>query len=190
MRDVRRHAMERAALLGSGFFGSLIKGGNKLDIVFTFTMLFTGIIFVQFATVIHELGHAIPVLLFTKKAVIIMLGNADKKYSFKFGRVTFEFGRFAPVTGYLRCDSSSLPKVIRVLLTIGGPLASLCLGLAMLYLAKLYTDIKMSNMLLYFSYYSFYVFIVTAIPIMYPSWWGDYAGKPSDGYRLVNIFKA
>jgi hypothetical protein len=32
--------------------------------------------------------------------------------------------------------------------------------------------------------------LVTAVPVRYPRWFGPYAGRVSDGYRIVRLFRS
>jgi len=89
---------------------------------------------------IHELGHAIPSLLFTKEEVIICVGsyeNLTKSKGIKLGRLTtfFTFNIFNWNSGL--CLHKGVTTFMQnFLIILGGPLASLLIGLGMIYLVK------------------------------------------------------
>ncbi len=89
---------------------------------------------------IHELGHAIPSLLFTKEEVIICVGsyeNLTKSKGIKLGRLTtfFTFNIFNWNSG-LCLHKGVTTFVQNFLIILGGPLASLLIGLGMIYVVK------------------------------------------------------
>lgn len=89
---------------------------------------------------IHELGHAIPSLLFTKEEVIICVGsyeNLTKSKGIKLGRLTtfFTFNIFNWNSGL--CLHKGVTTFIQnFLIILGGPLASLLIGLGMIYVVR------------------------------------------------------
>jgi len=91
-------------------------------------------------TLIHELGHAIPSLLFTKEEVIICVGsyeNLNKSRGIKLGRLKafFTLNAFNWNSGL--CLHKGVTTFLqRFLIIIGGPLASLLVGLSLIYIIK------------------------------------------------------
>ena len=91
-------------------------------------------------TLIHELGHAIPSLLFTKEEVIICVGsyeNLNKSRGIKLGRLRafFTLNAFNWNSGL--CLHQGVTTFLqRFLIIVGGPLASLLVGLSMIYVIK------------------------------------------------------
>jgi len=91
-------------------------------------------------TLVHELGHAIPSLLFTKEEVIICVGsyeNLNKSTGFKLGRLTtfFTLNIFNWNSGL--CLHKGVTTFLQnFLIILGGPLASLLLGLSLIYAVK------------------------------------------------------
>lgn len=89
---------------------------------------------------IHELGHAIPSLLFTKEEVIICVGsyeNLTKSKGIKLGRLTtfFTINIFNWNSG-LCLHKGVTTFVQNFLIILGGPLASLLIGLGMILVVK------------------------------------------------------
>lgn len=91
-------------------------------------------------TLIHEMGHAIPSLLFTKEEVIICVGsyeNLNKSKGIKLGRLTifFTLNVFNWETGL--CLHQGVTTFFQnFLIILGGPLASLLVGLGMVFWIK------------------------------------------------------
>ena len=88
-------------------------------------------------TLIHELGHAIPSLFFTKEEVIICVGsyeNLTKSQGIQFGRlkVFFTLNLFNWNSGL--CLHKGVTSFFqKFLIILGGPLASLLIGLLMIF---------------------------------------------------------
>nr|WP_177192265.1 M50 family metallopeptidase [Chitinophaga arvensicola] len=92
-----------------------------------------------FTLLFHELGHALPALLFTRQKTVIYLGsygNTGKSISFRIGllEIWIRFNLFT--TGGLCLSSPSDMRVWqRTIFLLGGPLFSLVLGVTGSYLA-------------------------------------------------------
>lgn len=103
-----------------------------------------GIALILFArsitTLIHELGHAIPSLLFTKEQVVICVGsyeNLNKSKGIKFGRLTLFFTVNIFNWNQGLCLHKGVTTFMQnLLIIIGGPFASLLVGLALIYVIK------------------------------------------------------
>ncbi|WPV65273.1 M50 family metallopeptidase [Chitinophaga sp. LS1] len=81
----------------------------------------------------HELGHAIPAMLLTRKAVTIYLGSygdADQCFKLTMGKFTF-FVRYNPFKwrgGLCIPSASEIPRIQQIIYTLAGPLASFIIG--------------------------------------------------------------
>lgn len=103
-----------------------------------------GIMVILFArsitTLIHELGHAIPSLLFTKEEVIICVGsyeNLTKSKGIKLGRLTLFFTWNVFNWNQGLCLHKGVTTFIQnFLIILGGPFASLLVGIGLIYLVK------------------------------------------------------
>ena len=145
-------------------------------------------------TLIHELGHAIPSLLFTKGPVVICLGSyADISSSLKIplGRLTIYF-KLNILTWIMGLCSSEKPKSIaqNMIITLGGPLASLLLGLTMIHLINNFVlhDWQKSIVIL-FIFLAIYDFFINIIPLQKALYLYDGSVMYNDGKQLTMLFK-
>ena len=94
---------------------------------------------------VHELGHAIPVLLFTNDETEIYIGSLGDPYDSwhaTFGRIVLHCKK-NPFTWYKGCCMYSdygLPLNQRILITAGGPIASFILTFASWLLLSAFQD--------------------------------------------------
>ncbi|UAY53358.1 M50 family metallopeptidase [Ferruginibacter albus] len=101
--------------------------------LFTLTTLLTLVIAIFFVTLLHELGHAIPALIFTKKPVEIYLGSyGDKKQSISLtiGRLSIWL-RYIPLKwrgGLCIAETKNLSTFQQIIYILGGPLFSLIIA--------------------------------------------------------------
>lgn len=161
-----------------------------IKIILSIFLLF--LVIIPIITFIHELGHAIPALLFTKEKVLIRLGkrkNTKASKNLKISRLTIEFSSFSPITGFTFWDDSKM-NINQLLITyLGGPLISLLLALLFYFLSNNATFFSQSFMAFVGNWFLFQ-FAITAIPMYYPSFMGDYKGVESDGMRILHLFKS
>lgn len=143
---------------------------------------------IQISVFLHELGHCLPILAFTKENVRVTLGRGSMKINFTIRRLNVRFKGFAPWIGFMRVEKGvPLTKTLLLLLSLGGPLISLLIGTSA-FVFRSYTDIGwLYSVLSIAAVYNWLTFIVTAIPIVYPKWWVGYEGTPSDGYRILRL---
>lgn len=145
-------------------------------------------------TFIHELGHAIPSLMFTEGDVQIHIGSyGDDKNSsqFSLGRLKtfFKFDVFNWNIGL--CQHQGAKTVAQTLLIIlGGPVFSLLIGIVLLFLIFNYT---WSNGIIFiFSFFilaSIYDFFVNILPIDYPIQMADGTVTYNDGTMLTKVLR-
>lgn len=143
-------------------------------------------------TLFHEMGHAIPALLFSKEEVIIYVGayeTTDQSRLFEFGRlkVFIEFNPFFWNGGLCRHEAiQGFWK--RLLVIIGGPIASVIIALPLLYLLVEYQEVK--PLLFLTSVYitsAVWDFIVNMIPSRTPIKVGGGAVVYNDGAQLLAL---
>lgn len=160
-------------------------------------VVFMGLVIVPCLTLLHELGHASAALLLTDSDVTVILGagsaiRADAAYrlAWKWGRLQFVLHPFSTFFGFCRWGKSdSWWKTI--LICGAGPLFSLAAA-ALIWLLDTAVQPELGvfdNLPQWAGGYAFIVFLLTALPLRYPSWWGAYKGRDSDGmriYRLLN----
>jgi hypothetical protein len=143
---------------------------------------------IQVATIMHELGYALPILALTQENVRVTLGRGSTKGGITIRRLHVSFKGFAPTVGIVNVEGdASLSKTLSLLLFLGGPLLSFMIGTAA-FLFRSYVDAGwLYSILSVTTLYNWYLFVVTATPIVYPKWWIGYGGSPSDGYRIVRL---
>lgn len=147
------------------------------------------VIVFQLTTIIHELGHAIPARIFSKDKVTIYLGVGDSKRNLKIGGLQVVIRGFHPLTGFASWNGNKLTRSGKIVSSLGGPLASLMVGIGLYLLEGKVSNTILSTLFLFTAHYNLLQFIVTAIPVKYPSWWGAYGGTTSDGYKALAILK-
>ena len=150
----------------------------------------TILLIITMALLIHEMGHAIAVILRNKKAKAeIYLGSSskEKKLKLRIGRITCYLT--IALSGYCQpLSSEELPPPThkqRLIFLVGGPIASL-LGFAALYVASHFFSGVAGNIIINLAGASFFLFITPLIPFIYPSFLG---GGPSDGLQILNEIK-
>lgn len=151
----------------------------------------------QGATLIHELGHALPALILTKERVKIILGRRQgrlKKISL--GRLYIETRGFNPLIGFTRWEEAKLTRFRKIIILAGGPIFSLVLGIWFLIIGRniggklLLDSILLEKLFSFAGNYQIFLFILVSIPIIYPEGQGAYSNFPSDGYQILKLIKA
>jgi len=161
-----------------------------MEIINMILNIIIGMIIIQLTTTLHEFGHAIPALFFTKDKVTMYLGvgkNNDK--NFNIANLEIIIRGFHPFTGFVYWKQDKLSTLQKIMVVAGGPLVSLLISIGLFLLTNTLESRVLTEIIKFTAYYNFYQFIVTAIPIKYPSWWGTYAGTTSDGYKTVELLK-
>ena len=141
---------------------------------------------------IHELGHAIPALIFTKGEVSVSIGNSNLIKKVKLNRLVINIYGYRSImdVSYAYVNWESIDSKFKSIIIIaGGPIASLCTS-GFLYFS-LY-KIELSNlMIILFNamiFFSIGQFIVTALPMKYSDN-SPYKGFTSDGYKIAQWLK-
>ncbi|NLJ80931.1 MAG: hypothetical protein GX335_07900 [Firmicutes bacterium] len=149
-------------------------------VIWAFTM--------QMSTFLHEFGHCLPILALTPGNVEMILGFGKMKNSFKIGRLHLHLKGFAPWVGFMKVkEDVLLTKKLSLLLSLGGPAVSLLIGTSAFLLRFYANSGLLYSVLSVTACYNWYLFICTAVPIVYPQWWIGYSGYPSDGYRVLKL---
>ncbi|MCM3611748.1 hypothetical protein M4S82_10830 [Planococcus sp. MERTA32b] len=145
------------------------------------------------ALFIHEVGHAIPLLLRNKGTKVeIYLGeiSKDKKLKLRLGRLTC----YLAIAFSGRCAIANPDEVPpatykqNLFFSAGGPIASLAAFAALLYLSYFIAGVA-GIILNRIAFVSLSVFFFTVIPITYPSFMQNLGGQKSDGLYIINDFK-
>ncbi|ANU25810.1 hypothetical protein [Planococcus versutus] len=148
---------------------------------------------VPVSILLHEVGHALGITLFTKEKAHVYLGpaNDNNEENFRIGRMHFHikwaFFGFCFVKN--RSDFTSFKSIM---FSAGGPIISLLLCIAAYLVSADLTHYGTKNFLNGIIYFNLILFIFTSIPITYPNWWKPkpYAGRPSDGYQILTALKS
>ena len=149
------------------------------------------ILFMPVLTTIHELGHAIPALIFTKYEVNINIGNSNLKKQIKLSRLVININGYKSIMdvsyGYVNWTNID-NKLKSIIMIAGGPIASLCTSIV-LYLSLYKTELPYLIMIIFNGILLFSIgqFIVTILPIKYRD--NTYKGFTSDGYKILQYLK-
>lgn len=151
------------------------------------------LIIITMAYFIHEMGHAITVVLRNKKAKAeVYLGSfsKEKKLKLSLGRITcyltIAFSGFCCVS-----NPEELPPPTnkqRLIFFAGGPIASL-LGFVTLYFISDLISGVLGIIINRVALVSIIVFFLSAIPFTYPSFLRRVDGLQNDGLNILNILK-
>ncbi|MFJ7934015.1 hypothetical protein [Sporosarcina sp. NPDC096371] len=143
------------------------------------------------SVLLHEIGHAIGFVLFSKGNARVYLGplDASNKENFRMGRMHFHI-RWA-YFGFCTWDTRNddLSRFQRIMRLAGGPAASLLLAVTAFFVSADLTHFGTKNFSNGIMSFNLAMFISTSIPIVYPKWMGPLAGRPSDGYQILKVFK-
>ncbi|WP_343337391.1 hypothetical protein TPELB_24180 [Terrisporobacter petrolearius] len=149
------------------------------------------IVFMPILTIIHEIGHAIPALIFTNGEVSVNIGNYNLIKKIKINRLTININGYKSLVdisyGYIKCTDID-SKLKSILVFAGGPVSSLFISLlSFLYLKN--TNLLYIPMIIFnaISMFSFVQFMSTILPIKYKT--RPYNGFTSDGYKILQLLK-
>jgi hypothetical protein len=155
-------------------------------------------------TLLHELGHAIVNRAQTHQPVHIYLGfippqeqlgdstlRPRRTWVVTLRGITLYLQPFSGPIGYTHWEVEA-PDPLWTLLT--GPLVSLLLGIVFSIITILSRSHTHTFSILYYVWQvaaicAFAQFLLTLLPLRYPSWFGPYAGMYSDGYQLLQFLR-
>lgn len=146
-------------------------------------------------TFFHELGHAIPALIFTEKQVEVFVGSygdKSKTLNIKLGRLLMhlKINLFNWNIGLCRHEKAPDSTWKRVLIIIGGPIASLLIAVPLI----LNLEALKSNSTIFFLAIIFIAaatidLIVNLIPMSQAMNMDGGGASYSDGYQLLALFQ-
>lgn len=141
------------------------------------------VIIIQAVVCVHEFGHALAVLIFTKSNVVVKLGNL-KSEPFKplnIGRAKIILYRFQPFSGCIYYDRTEENIFKIIVIYFSGPFISF-VGALICILLSVYMRLRF----LYPIGICFTIqLMVTLLPIKYPKFFFGYSNKESDGYNIL-----
>ena len=155
--------------------------------------IITIILIISIALAIHEMGHAISIVLHNKQAKAeVYLGSISKenKWKLSFGRITCYLTIAFSGICYV-ANAEELPSTTnkqRLLILVGGPIASL-LGFVVLYVISHYSSGVLGNIINTTAMTSFCIFLFSLIPFKYPSFLKNIGGAQTDGLKMLKILK-
>jgi len=153
-------------------------------------LCFIGVLFITPLTVIiHEMGHAIPALLFTDEQVKVQYGKGNSNRSIKTGRLLIEFkgfNSFYDFTFGFAGWEGTISRIQTAIIFLSGPLVSFAMFLLAQYIFNKYHHEFPSAVIFLIRYAEFAnlsQFIGTILPITYKH--EPYKFLKSDGYRIL-----
>lgn len=144
-------------------------------------------------TLLHEIGHGIPLLLFTKGDVKIEIGNSYLSKKVQLGRFLIEFRGYNSIMdiSYGRVYGEFVNNRIKaIIIALSGPMVSLMLFLISLIILSSNTISEyyiLELILKGIKWNTIGKTIITLIPIKYN--FHPYISMKSDGYRAVELLK-
>ncbi|GAQ17578.1 cytolysin immunity CylI protein [Oceanobacillus picturae] len=143
-------------------------------------------------TLIHETGHALAFICFTKEGVAKVhlrdFSDANKE-NFRVGRIHYHI-KWGMVGICYYEKPSGMTAQQRAMTSLGGPLLSVSFTIILFFLFYYQPFNDDINFFVTGMFWMNLVqFIVTIIPMVYPKWWGSYAGYTSDGYKALKFLQ-
>lgn len=147
--------------------------------------MFLFLIGIPLTVLLHETGHGLGAISASTSNAHICLGkwNEKRKPSFQSGKLRF-YLRWSYV-GFCKWERTNKRQHMTALL--GGPLASLLAAGLFLVLAQLISSGGIHTILTGLLYMNVSIFLMTIIPITYPSWLSHYGSRESDGLQLLRL---
>ena len=146
-------------------------------------------------TFFHEMGHAIPALIFTKKPVSVYVGSygdISNTLQLKFSRLQLYLkpNIMDWKIGMCRHEEVVSDTWKRVLITLGGPIASLVVSIPlMMHYKSIASSDFLSFVVIVFIGSACYDFLSNMLPIATPITMHDGAVAYCDGYMLLTMFR-
>ncbi|WP_461535105.1 hypothetical protein [Spongorhabdus nitratireducens] len=147
-----------------------------------------GLLVAPILTLLHELGHAIPVLASGGKAEIL-LGERNYRITLKLKNLQIRIAGLSFFNGHCYWERD-MPARLTLLALVLGPLVSLAMSLAAFSL--IFTPGYASavySLATFIAVSSAIQFLMTALPMQYPRFLSGYAGMQSDGYQIVQVLR-
>ena len=145
-----------------------------------------------FNTALHELGHAIPGLIFTKTPVIILFGDNEPARAFRIGKRlaigTPRWGLEQRAVTYITVPEGWYKHKFHILFHLGGPIVSfsLCVLYFVLIFATVHIHAWLSLTFLTLTFNASVSLMSTAMPFLYSrTAWERMEGKPNDALNAL-----
>jgi len=142
-----------------------------------------------FATFIHEIGHVIPAVLFTNNEVYIRVGQSNKSWQGRFGKLIWEISFFNSREGFTGYDKGSLGKHKLIVVILGGIISSFTMAfITGMQIFGNQLPIILEVVLVSWFCANCLVFIRSILPMRLKPTKAFPDGPPSDGLELKYIF--
>lgn len=150
------------------------------------------LILIPICMVLHEIGHAIYILISTKDVIVEIYSGWSKKSllnnkkGFQVGRVHFyiKWGYYS--TCFYKDNAGEMDKPKNISFLLSGLLFSFILSLIpYLFLLNYSINADLSELISDFVFYNFAIFILNIIPIKSPSWFYG----TSDTFLIYKLIK-
>ena len=143
----------------------------------------------SFATLFHEMGHAIVAWLLTSEKVSVCVGlNSAKPFSVG-QRMTIQFSFQKGIQGCTHYYEGRCPVPVRLLVLLGGPILSLLIALLSGYLIfSKSNEIWLEIPLVSWFCCNSLAFLRAIIPVRLKPTDSFPAGPPSDGLQIYHLF--
>ncbi|MGM0898620.1 MAG: hypothetical protein ACQEV0_12010 [Bacillota bacterium] len=145
---------------------------------------------IPLSVLLHEVGHALGVVLSTKKDAYVYLGpaNENNNENFRIGRIHFHIIWAHSGFCFVK-NENELSRFSNIMFSAGGPVVSLLLVIFSYLVITDSTHFGLKNFFTGTLFVNLSMFIFTSIPITYPSWMKPYAGGYSDGYHILKSIR-
>ena len=143
-------------------------------------------IIVPISVFLHELAHAVVILVLTQHPVKILIGSRGTPYTFQLGRLSIIVSPgFDVIFQATDCDAQLTPPV-RMLFHLAGPISSL---VCTILFGSLWWWTNYAYPWGTFALVCFILFIVTAFPWTYPKGLGVISDNQSDVLQAWRLFQ-
>lgn len=160
---------------------------------FTVALIFFAILSIPLITLLHELGHAIPALLFTEDTVTMYVGSygdPENNLRVRIGRLVMLFKRNSVLWREGICKHSSTSTLRQIIIIAGGPFCTILMALAFTFLIFSYNLHEYLKLfILVFTVISFFSFLHNIIPDNKLFFSHGGAKSYNDGFLLKSLFK-
>lgn len=162
--------------------------------IFLLLIIFLILVARPLTVLFHELGHAIPAILLTRKKVSIYIGSyGDPKKSIKFNigilEVYFRYNPFSWRLGLCVPSAKVISLNHQIIYTVAGPITSLIIAVIACYFTFTY-DLHgfLKLFLVVFLGSAFFDLLINLIPIETPVKLYNGTVTYNDGYNLKRLF--
>ncbi|TYS17150.1 hypothetical protein FZC78_11095 [Rossellomorea vietnamensis] len=159
-------------------------------------ILIVYLILVPLAVLIHEIGHALAVIFFTKRSdANVFLGApvTNNCLHFKIGRIHFylrwaNFGFCSSIDQDGKASTEIISEGKRIAIYSGGPLVSFLAALIAFATSPLLSG-ELNSLMRAFTVLNLFTFLSTSLPYIYPKWRKGLGGTPTDGLRVKRVWQ-